>query len=84
MTFIEKQDKLAWIAYFIQQEKTGSPKDFAKKVNIKTTDTLDDYINILRMFTAREDAKIFYDKDRKTYFFSPHGEFNDFKFIKHQ
>ena len=80
MNFIEKYDKLAWIAYFIRQEKTGSPKEFAKKCNLDCEKTLLRQIDILRQFAAREDAEIRYDKDRKTYYFDPAGKFTDFKF----
>jgi len=79
MTFIEKYHQLESIAYFIQLEQTGCRKEFANKYGI-TEDAMNDYINILRDFTTKEDAKILYDKDRKTYYFYPQGKFTSFKF----
>ena len=70
------------IAYHIQLEKTGTPEDFAKKMEMKT-DTLNDYINVLRDLASREDAEVHYDKDRKTYYFNPRGKFTESKFVKY-
>ena len=81
MDFIERHDLLARVAQFIRQEKTGTLEKFAQKCNIQK-DRLFDYIEILRQFTGRAGARIFYDKDRETYYFSPRGKFSDFKFIE--
>ena len=80
MNFIERYENLARIAQFIRQEKTGTPKEFAEKCNLDCEKTLLRQIDILRQFTAIEDAEILYDKNRKTYYFEPHGKFTDFKF----
>jgi len=79
MNFIGMSDRLARIAYFIQLERTGNLVEFAQKCEMKKY-TLVDYINILKDFAAREDAKILYDRGRKTYYFDPPGKFTDFKF----
>ena len=81
MNFIERHDRLARIAQFIRQEKTGTLEEFAQKCGIEK-DTLIDYINILRDFAARESAQILYDRYRKTYYFTPQGGFREFKFIE--
>jgi len=79
MNNAEKIDKLASIAYFIQIERTGSLDEFAKKCEMKK-DQLTDYIDILRQFTGREDAKICYSRSKKTYYFDPPGKITDFRF----
>ena len=81
MDFTERHDNLARIAQFIRQEKTGSPKEFAKRCNLDSKETLSRQIDILRQLAARESAEILYDRERKTYYFSPPGKFSDFKFI---
>ena len=80
MTFIERYDKLASIAQYIRQEETGNLEEFAQTCEMKK-DRLFDYIEILRGFTGKEDVEILYDKDRRTFYFSPRGKFSDFKFI---
>ena len=80
MRFITRYNKLASIAQYIRQEKTGSLEEFAKKCEIKK-DRLFDLIETLREFAGIEDAKILYDSYRKTYYFDPPGKFSDFKFI---
>ena len=82
MNFAERYDKIASIAQFIRQERTGNPKEFAKRCNLDTEKTLLRYIDTLRQFTGRDGAEIFYDRYRKTYYFDPPGKFSDFKFIK--
>jgi DNA-binding HxlR family transcriptional regulator len=52
---------------------------FAQKCKIKKR-TLSNRIEMLREFAAIEDAEIPYDRERKTYYFSPRGKFTDFKF----
>jgi len=79
MNSVEIYNNLARIAYFIQLEETGSLKEFAQKCEIKKR-TLSNRIEMLREFTAIEDAEILYDGERKTYYFSPRGKFTDFKF----
>ena len=79
MNFIERYDLLVRIAQFIQQEKTGSLEEFSRKCHIKK-DMLHDYIELLRQFAGRESAQILYDGERKTYYFTPRGKFNEFKF----
>jgi hypothetical protein len=80
MNFIERHNSLAKIAQFIRQEKTGGSKEFARKCNLNSIDTLFNQIDILRQFAAIEDAEILYDKNRKTYYFSPSGKFTNFRF----
>jgi len=81
MNFVEKYYLLERIAQFIRQEKTGSLEEFASKCGIKNKDMLFDYIEILRQFAGRDNAKILYDRSRKTYYFSPWGKFTDFGFV---
>ena len=79
MSLLERIDRLMRIAYHIQLEETGTPEDFAKKMELKP-DRLTDYINVVRDLASREDAEVKYDRDRKTYYFSPHGKITDIKF----
>ena len=81
MTHIEKQHRLEWIAYLIQDETTGSLGEFAKKCEIEKR-TMSNLIDILRQYTGIAGAKILYDKERKTYYFTPKGKFTSFKFIE--
>ena len=80
MNHIERQNCLERIAQFIRQEKTGNPKEFAKKCNLNSKDALFAQIEILRQLTAREDAKILYSREKETYYFCPSGKFIDFRF----
>jgi hypothetical protein len=79
MKFTEKLYSLEKIAQFIRQEKTGDPQNFATKCGL-SKDVLFDQIDILRQLAARNDAKILYDRNKKTYYFEPYGRFTDFKF----
>ena len=79
MNFIAKHETLVKIAYYIQKENTGSRRKFAKEMDIEE-DRLKDCIAILRIFAENEDAKIHYDQQKETYYFSPQGKFTEFKF----
>ena len=81
MSEMDRHKRLEWIAFLIQQEETGSLEEFAYKCEMKKR-TLSDKIDTLRQYAGIAGAKIRYDKERKTYFFSPKGKFTDFKFIK--
>ena len=79
MTFIERYNRLASMAFFIQDETTGTLKEFANKYDM-TEDALIDHINILRDLAAEKEAAILYDREKETYYFSPKGKFTDFAF----
>ena len=81
MNFIERYDTLTKIALHIRQENTGSLEELAQKCKIEKR-TLSNLIDILRQLAARESAKIFYDRDKNSYYFSPCGKFTDFEFQK--
>jgi predicted DNA-binding transcriptional regulator YafY len=82
MNKIESQQRLEWIAYIIQQGRTGTPAEFAKKCNIGSEKTLLRQIEILREFASIAGTKILYDREKKTYYYDPPGKFTDFKFVK--
>jgi len=79
MKHIEKQQRLEWLAYLIQLEETGSVEELACKCEMEKR-TVANLIETLRQCAAIADAEILFDKDRKTYYFSPKGKFTDFKF----
>ena len=80
MNFIDRYDNLARIAQYIRFEKTGNPKELAKKCEI-SLDTLHDQIDILRQIAARDFAQIKYCRVRETYYFKPSGRFANFEFL---
>ena len=82
MNFIERYDLLVRIAQFIRQEKTGTLEEFAKRCDMENKYIMHRQIEILREFAGRAKAKILYNNDKKTYYFSPRGKFSDFKFIE--
>ena len=79
MSLLERIDRLMRIAYHIQLEKTGTLEEFAERMEMKP-DRLKDYINVVRDLASREDAEVKYDRDRKTYYFNPHGKITDIRF----
>ena len=82
MNHIEKQHCLEWIAYLIQNENTGTPKELVQRCNLDSEKTLSRLIDILRQYTGIADAKNLYDRERKTYYYEPKGKFTDFKFVE--
>jgi hypothetical protein len=82
MKHTERQDLLIKMAKFIRQERTGNPEEFARKCGMKSKDILFYHINILRELVERDGVRIVYDRDLRTYCFSPRGQLSDFKFIK--
>ena len=81
MNEIERQHRLEWIAYIIQIENTGSLDEFAHRCNMEKR-TLSNKIDVLRQYTGIAWAKILYDRERKTYYFSPKGKFTTFEFVE--
>lgn len=63
----EKFKRIDWL---ISKKATGSPSDFARKLEISES-TLYEYLTIMKEL----DAPIMYDKNRPSYYYSREGSF---------
>ncbi len=74
LSFIEQHDLLHKIIKQIKKEKTGTPEQFCKKLNI-TQKTLYKHLSDLKDF----DCPVAYSRKRKTYFFINGCELRNFR-----